>query len=277
MGSMNKIIVNHATLKKIYNKRESTMTCNYKVLSLMLLIGATLSGTFAKKPSHSSDSCNESSKHLPCPVKEDRFKCCDKLCCSDLCQTDCTIECGKKCAEILCFETGLSYQALLNEGTPPSQTLAPKGVCGKIQLCFDELMSKICYRITICGATLTGNRNTQVMGAFLYPISACNSITSGSIPIPVPLIPLTPLGSCGTETEPLCVTGTITMEALEASGATSPSDPSLLSIACIYNQAINNSLSVQVFGTDCVEGTPFNEGLLRGTLRPCYPSCHSRD
>lgn len=256
---------------------ESTMTYTYKVLSLMLLIGATMGGTFAKKSSHSSDSCDDSRKHKPCPVKEDPFKCCDKLCCADLCNTDCTIECGKKCAQLLCFETGLSYQALItNEnGTPPSQALAPKGVCGKLQICFDELMTQICYRITICGAASTGNANTQVMGAFLYINNACQVINSNTESIIfVPLVPLSPVGSCGTETDPLCVTGTITMEDLEAAGGFSAP---FRSIACIYAQAIANNLSIQVFGSNCVEDTPFDQGLLRGTLRPCYPTCHSRD
>lgn len=243
-----------------------------------------MGGTLAKNSSHSSDSCDESRRHQPCPVKEDPFMCCDKLCCSNLCKTDCTIDCNKKCEQILCFETGLSYQALLSGGDDParplSQLFAPQGVCGKLQLCFDKLMSKICYRITICGATTTGNPNTQVTSAFLYNADACTGINFGTSvgKIFVPLIPLS-TGECGLDREPLCFTGTITMQALVTAAANNGNATAqTTSIDCIYSQALNGNLSVQVFGSDCVSGVEFGfTGLLRGTLRPCYPTCHTRD
>lgn len=257
------------------------MTLNYKVLSLVLLAGVTMGGTFAKKTHHSSDSCEEPTKGSRCPDRIDPFACCDKLCCPDLCKSDCKIDCDKKCEQILCFETGLSFEALLNppaesggQTLPPSQLSAPE-VCGTLQVCFDKLMRKLCYRITICGAASTANANTQVTSAFLYTVDACTGINSSTTDekINKPLIPLSPAGDCGSTNEPFCFTGQITMLDLQNAGGTSPETRS---IACLYDQALNGNLSVQAFGSSCVSGVSFEEGLVRGTLRPCLPCCSKR-
>ena len=77
-----------------------------------------------------------------------------------------------------------------------------------------------------------------------------------------------------TPKEPLYFSGQITQADLESSVPFSSNTVKVQSISCIYSEALEGNLSVQVFGSDCFrDQLQFGQGLLRGTLRPCIPCC----
>lgn len=275
------------------------MTLNYKFLSLVLLAGLTFEGMAAKKQRVSWNTSIEETaavagQSVICP-QVDPFACCEDVCCG-LCDSNCAIDCCQKCTQLLCFEAGLSFEQLIFPGVGsgaepevPSQLCSPKQangkpICGKLQICFDKLMRKFCYRIVICGANKTFNENTKISDVFLYSkTSACegidNTTTFGRIPRR--LIPAI-FNPCEREEDPLCFSGEVTQADLECAFLNDPNaenSPETRHIACIYSQAVDGLLQVQIFGTDCVATgqAPFVRGLLRGTLRPCFPCCESKD
>ena len=261
------------------------MLLKHKIL-MGFFIGLNAPLAFAEKICSSNEDPSLASQLLDpanCPALQNPFVCCENLCCSDFCATDCTFDCFKNCRPILCFETGLSVEANIIPGglRRPNQVIslrcAPKNICGKLQLCFDPLMTKICYRITICGTTLTDNPNTRVAFAALFISDSCSSTFTDENVINVPLIPLTN-DPCSRNEEPLCVTGEITMKDLECASLLFNTSVQTRSISCIYSKAIDGNLSVQVVGNaDCVTTEPPAVALLRGTLRPCFVCpCHSR-
>ena len=289
------------------------MTLNSKVLSLVLLTGLTMGGAFAKKQkatdwnndSHSvkwsEEKCDAADVNKHCPKCDkpctdlggNTSTCCPDVCCSDLCaEGDCSklLPCCTKCTQVLRFQGNLSFAQVVGpqSGTTgnacPRSTLEDPGMCGKIELAFDPAFTKLCWRITICGAdqAVQSKPNAGITAAYLY-FGDCNDALVGGNAIQIPInlwpAPRSPF-TCGTQEKQECHSGSITMAELEcyAKNAGGSCLSACQSIACLYQAAITNGLFLSVEGSStCNSGgisySRENGGVLRAMILPCLPAC----
>lgn len=273
------------------------MTLNSKVLSLVLLTGLTMGGTFAKKQkAWSSDWSNDSKSvewskdecdggkvdpglcnkcEKPCAVLAADLpaKCIKKVCCSALCSQDCSelLECCLKCEQQLCFKAGLSTLTRIDDyGAIISPCDNPAGInCGSFELCFNKQLNQFAYRLTVC--VTEELLDDELTRPDLAVLAVANIGEAGfpndslrSFFTPFKIIPIRHFDA---EKQVFVVTGCFNQNT--AFSRADAAVPSLLNyIPLIWKAFLDLRAQVVVFGpADPVSGARLR--LLQGTLVPC--------